>query len=139
MVSIDAARDGAVLRPFPTRRLRLRRAPPPPPERPLASPDRGVWGLPTHALGRDTHAPILPPPPRQGDATRDRRPGVGGGGGTVAVRGGVSRTRVRGGEAIAWEDFQEGRAARRNANFVLSFPHEWGGGNAAVGLRPARG
>lgn len=134
---MDAARDGAVLRPFPTRRLRLRRAPPPPPERPLASPDRGVWGLPTHALGRDTHAPILPPThlllARAG--RRDARSAPRGapgwwGGRAVAVRGGVThaRTRVRGGAGrrlVAWEDFQEGRdEARRNANFVV----EVGGG-----------
>lgn len=59
MVSIDAAREGAVLRPFPRRRLR--RAPP----ARAASPERGVLGLPTQALGRETHAPMPAGPPRK--------------------------------------------------------------------------
>ena len=52
--------------PPPLPRAAAAPAPLPPPDRPAASPDRGVWGFPTHALGRDTHAPIPPPPRRAG-------------------------------------------------------------------------
>ena len=117
MVSIDAARDGAFLRPFPARRLRLRRAPLPP-------PDRGVWGFPTHALGRDTHAPI--PPPSATRWARDRRPGRGGAGRGGGRGGGGGVPARRRAVAAREEDLSERRGgaawrgvARRNANFVV--------------------
>nr|CAB3498941.1 unnamed protein product [Digitaria exilis] len=140
MVSIDAARDGVFLRPFPARRLRLRRAPLPPADLPAASPDRGVWGFPTHALGRDTHAPILPAPPRAargwagrgGVRPREARSAPAPGRWAGGTRWRCTTARGAAVGCVAWEDLQgQGgtrEAARRgggvprrkrDANFVV--------------------